>query len=238
MRVDVISTVNEARSEELSHKTVIVIDVLRATSTIVTALEHGSIGVIPIETVNQAKSSQTSEDLLGGERYNKKIPGFHFGNSPLEYMSEAIQGKRILLTTTNGTRALNKAQKADYVIAGSMLNARACMKVAKRLGKHIAILCSGTQDEFSLEDGLCAGLLIEELLTLNEFTYEINDLGRVLYYAYLHKQHDLIEAFMQSDNGSRLCKLGLKQDVLHCAAMNTSDIVPLLKNGILVPAKF
>src|SRR5690606_12087517 len=105
MQVDVIPSVTEATSDEFIHKTVIVIDVLRATSCITTALEYGCAGVIPVETVGQAKSMQKAGQLLAGERFCKRVPGFDLGNSPHEFIQNDVQGRTIIMTTTNGTRA-------------------------------------------------------------------------------------------------------------------------------------
>ena len=166
MHIEVIANIGEARSDEFLHKTVIVVDVLRATSTIITALMNGSKGVVPVDTVIKAKELARDGDLLGGERYCKKIPGFDFGNSPLEYTREAVQGKRVILTTTNGTRGIQKAIKADRVLAGAIINGRASAAAAIDLKRDTVIVCAGTQDVFSLEDGLCAGFILDEIAAL------------------------------------------------------------------------
>ncbi|MFD2611866.1 2-phosphosulfolactate phosphatase [Paenibacillus gansuensis] len=235
MQVHVISSVNEAVSEELLHKTVIAIDVLRATSTITAALENGSTGVLPVETVQQARTLQDRGDVLGGERYCRKIAGFHLGNSPLEYTSQEIQGRRVILTTTNGTRALHKAHKASHVLAGCLRNAAACAKAAIRLGRDTVILCAGTKDEFSLEDGLCAGLITEHILQARSGALEVNDLGLALRAAYLHSSGKLTETLLASSNGRRLLKIGYKADVVYCAEANVSNLVPILEQGTMVP---
>lgn len=235
MQLDVISSVNEARSDDFINKTIIVIDVLRATSTIVTALEHGCSGIIPVETVCQARNLQREDNLLGGERFCKKIAGFHYGNSPFEYMSPEIQGKRIVMTTTNGTRAIQKSQKAMHVLAGCVLNAASCAQVAFALKRDIVIVCAGTQDVFSLEDGLCAGLIIEELQARHEGAMELNDTGIAMQGAYKYNEDRLEDAIMQCANGKRLCKLGFKEDVTFCLKVNHYTTVPLLREQTLVP---
>jgi 2-phosphosulfolactate phosphatase len=238
MQVDVVSSVNEAISDDFMYKTVIVIDVLRATSTIVTALERGCTSVIPVETVNLAKSLQQKDDLLGGERFCKKIPGFHFGNSPLEYTRKEVEGKRIILTTTNGTRAIHKAQKASHLIVGSLLNASMCASAALSLGKDVVILCSGTLDEFSLEDGLCAGFIVEQFTRQARTQVHTNDLGLALQAAYLQSEPSLTDTILGSSNGKRLCKIGYKDDVSYCSQTDILRIVPYLNKGSLVPFVF
>lgn len=230
MHIDVISSVNEARAIDLTHRTVIVIDVLRATSTIVTALQHGASGVVPVETVSQAKQIATDEDVLGGERFCKKITGFDTGNSPYEYMSHNIEGKRIVLTTSNGTRAIQKALKADYILAGAIINAQATAHAACKLRKDVALLCSGAQDEFAFEDGLCAGLIITELQrclgSWNNFT--INDIGYTVYSSYQYYADRIPEAIQQCSGGKKLCKLGFAKDVEFCSTVNAYELVPIL----------
>ncbi|MNI12575.1 putative 2-phosphosulfolactate phosphatase [compost metagenome] len=236
MHIDVISNIGEARSDDLLLKTVIVIDVLRATSTIITALAHGARGVIPVETVMIAKEQQLPGDWLGGERYCKPIPGFNLGNSPSEYMQPRIQGKRILLTTTNGTRGFQKAIKAENVLAGALINGKACAQVAALLRRDIVILCAGTQDTFSLEDGLCAGQLVHECeQLLGDVELKINDFGLAMQGSYLYAQSNIESTLLNCTNGKKLSKLGFRQDVEYCAQLNCTDMVPTLHNGTLVP---
>lgn len=237
MDITVLPSVNEARADELVNKTVIVIDVLRATSTILTALAHGCQAIYPAETVLQAKQLYQPGFILGGERACKKIPGFDLGNSPLEYTDASIAGKTLIMTTTNGTRAIQKAGKAGTILAASLLNGKVCAEEALSLKKDIVILCSGTQDVYSLEDGVCAGLLVDELLKASvESRAElgINDFGLSMLYAFRHVQHNLTEALLHCSNGKRLCKLGFLEDIKYCSQMNTIPLVPIVREGKLV----
>lgn len=235
MQIEVIASVNEARSDDLAGKTVLVIDVLRASSNMVTALVHGCPCLIPVETVQQAKALQQPGDLLGGERNCKKLAGFDIGNSPFEYM-ELVRGKRILMTTTNGTRAVQKTQRAFKVLACSLLNATACAEAAAAWGKDVYILCSGTQDVFALEDGLCAGMAAEALHRLTGGQIEGNDLCQAMRSAYLHNQDHLEETLLSSANGRRLARIGFGEDVAFCSRRDLYDLVPVLQNGCMVPA--
>ncbi|MDF2671494.1 MAG: 2-phosphosulfolactate phosphatase [Paenibacillus sp.] len=229
MQVNVISSVNEARSDDFIHKTVIVIDVLRATSTIVTALAHDCSCIIPVETVQQAKQLQTPGDRLGGERYCKKIAGFHYGNSPLEYMSPDLAGSRVIMTTTNGTRAIQKSLKADHVLAGCLLNASACARKAASLGKEIAIVCAGTQDHFCFEDGLCAGVLVRELLQSGAGYKNVNDVGLAMLHAFANVQGHLEEALLSSASGQKFSRMGCSEDVSFCSQLDLYSIVPAMQ---------
>jgi 2-phosphosulfolactate phosphatase len=237
VEITVIPSVNEARSDDLVNKTVIVIDVLRATSTILTALAHGCDAVYPIETVMQTRQLQRPGWLMGGERSCKKIPGFDFGNSPFEYMDDRIAGKTILITTTNGTRAIQKALKASTILAASLLNGSACAQEAALLRKDIVILCSGTQDVFALEDGICAGQLIEELqrlLSAEGIAASVNDFGLSMLYAFRQVQPAMTEALLNCTNGQRLTKLGFVEDIIYCSRMNIIQLVPVMREGKLV----
>jgi 2-phosphosulfolactate phosphatase len=237
MQVDVIASVNEARTVELANRTVIVIDVLRATSTIITALAHGASGIVPVETVQQAKQTARKGDITGGERNCKKIPGFDIGNSPFEYMGESVYGKRVVLTTSNGTRAIHKAAKADIILAGAFLNASECARTAYQLRKDITILCAGTQDEFAFEDSLCAGLIVTKLLRLGCQEQEIctNDLGNILVSAYRHHAGMIAAALLSCSTGTRLAKLGYAKDVNYCAHIDTVSVVPVSVQQMMLP---
>jgi 2-phosphosulfolactate phosphatase len=240
VEIMVIPSVNEARMDDLVKKTVIVIDVLRATSTMLTALAHGCSAIYPVETVLQAKQLHQPGFLLGGERGCKKIPGFDYGNSPFEYMDNQVAGKTIIMTTTNGTRAIQKSYKASTIIAGSLLNGNACAKEAAALKKDIVILCSGTQDVYSLEDGICAGQIVEELHRLllpDGVELEINDFGLSMLYAFRQVQGDMTKALLTCANGKRLSKLGFTEDIIYCSRMNIIRLVPVVRDGKLTASQ-
>lgn len=232
MRIDGIATISETQSHDIAGKTVLVIDVLRATSVIATALENGARQIIPVETVAQAKNIGVKEDVMTGERQCKKIPGFMLGNSPLEFSPQAVEGRRIVMTTTNGTRGIQKAVKGFAVIAASFLNAAACADAAAEIKKDIVILCAGTQDAFALEDGLCAGLLVKELRSrIGEL--RVNDFARSMELAYAAAEPKLAETLLACESGGKLSALGFREDVSYCAQVNALRVVPILKDGAL-----
>lgn len=235
MHIEVVANIGEARSDEFLHKTVIVVDVLRATSTIITALMNGCKAIVPVETVLKAKELFREGDLLGGERFCKKIPGFDFGNSPLEYSKAAVQDKRIILTTTNGTRGIQKAMRADHVLAGALLNSGACARAAVDFKRDTVILCAGTQDVFSLEDGLCAGLILEELsILLGDKHIAVNDFGMAMRGCYLQSRDKLYETILSCSNGKKMYKSGFQADLVFCAKPNSTDHVPILEHDKMV----
>ncbi|MFF2482042.1 2-phosphosulfolactate phosphatase [Paenibacillus sp. NPDC058071] len=234
MQVQVISSVNEACSAKLYHKTAIIVDVLRASSTIVAALAAGAAGVIPVETVMDARAAHQPGDLLGGERFGRKIPGFDLGNSPEEYNIETVCNRRILLTTTNGTRAIQKSMRADHVLTGSLLNASACAKAAYELRRDIVILCAGSNDEFAVEDGICAGLLLERLRTLSTAPLELDDFGVAMLALYNDRSQHIAQTLQIGTAGKRLAKLGYKRDVEWCAEIDRYSEVPILRGDTLI----
>ncbi|WP_168119255.1 2-phosphosulfolactate phosphatase [Paenibacillus sp. HB172176] len=234
MHAHVISSVNEACAANFHHKTAIVIDVLRATSTITAALAAGASCVIPAETVMDAKGLQQEGDILGGERFCKKIAGFHLGNSPLEYQPSLVEGRRIILTTTNGTRAIHKSLRADHVLAASLLNAEACAKLAIELRRDLVIVCAGTNDDFAMEDGLCAGLLIDCLRSLAGIPVEVNDFGEAMHSMYRFKAECIEQSLISCASGKRLSKLGLQEDIVACSLVNSCSHVPRLVDHKLI----
>ncbi|QNK55464.1 2-phosphosulfolactate phosphatase [Paenibacillus sp. PAMC21692] len=234
MMVQVISSVNEACAAKFHHKTAIVIDVLRATSTIAAALSAGASSVLPAETVMDAKSLHRPGDLLGGERFCRRIAGFDLGNSPSEYNSDTVKGRKVILTTTNGTRAIHKSTRADHVIAASLLNAETCAAFALELKRDIIIMCAGSHDEFALEDGLCAGLLLHHLRKPGDVSLETDDFGTAMESLYADNRDRMETILMNSASGKRLLKLGQKSDIAYCARVNTLQEVPYLVGDVLV----
>lgn len=228
MHVDVVASVNELTQEEVLFKTVIVVDTLRATSTVVTGLACGAIQVIPAETIGQAKSwaAKHPSYWLAGERNGKKISGFHLGNSPSEWLTAPVAGKHIIFTTTNGTRAIIKAGKADHLLLGSLLNGQACAQQAAAYQADITILCAGHRNQFALEDGLTAGHLIHWLGQYHE-SITLNDFGRALYQAYRASVPQLDTVIAAGQTGRRLIQLGYQNDLAFCCQLDKFSVTAL-----------
>lgn len=235
MRIDCIPQIGETPGHDLAGKTAIVMDVLRATSNIVTALANGASSVLPVETVAQAKQAAGEGDVLAGERQCRRIPGFDLGNSPLEYTEEVVGGRRIVMTTTNGTRGLQKASRAAVVMAGSLLNAEACAQAALQCNRDIVLLCAGTKDVFALEDGLCAGLIAMELRRISRGEVQLSDFAAAMAGAYASAAEGLEDAMMSCESGLRLSKLGFNEDVKYCAQRHSHAVVPVLSGGEMRP---
>ncbi|MCI3920171.1 2-phosphosulfolactate phosphatase [Paenibacillus sp. TRM 82003] len=238
MRIDCIANISETHTREIAGKTALVVDVLRAASAMTTALANGAASIAPVGTVAQAKESAKEGDLLAGERGGRQIPGFALGNSPLDFPPETVAGRRIVMTTTNGTRAVQKAAKAAAVLVACFLNAAAVARAALQYNRDIVLMLSGTHDVFALEDGLCAGMIIREIRTMHEEEIAVNDLGFALEGAYLALSERLESSLLACENGQRLTNAGMEAEVKFCAARNRFAIVPALCDGELRPFEF
>ena len=236
MSITVIPVARQAQGIDFSRKTAVVIDVLRATSVITTALDNGAREVIAVSTVEEAQSRYAASDpastLRGGERNALKIEGFDLSNSPLEYKKKEVDGKTIILTTTNGTCAINNIKGAEQVVMACFRNAEAVADVIARRNDDIIIVCAGTQDRFSLDDSLCAGMLIELLKQKAEV--ETDDLGLLLNRFYNESKDNLFGALSDCFHLKRLFTLGFYDDIRFCLQTNCVPTVPVLRNGRII----
>ena len=240
MYISVIPTAQQAQGINFSGQTALVIDVLRATSVITTALENGAREVIPVKTVEEAQNlyaqCDTDKTLRGGERNALKIEGFDLSNSPLEYKKKVVEGKTLILTTTNGTNAINNIIGADEVVLACFRNGAAVVEhivgLSHRGSSDIAIVCAGTESHFSLDDGLCAGMIIELLKQRTEV--ETDDLGLLLHRFYNENKGNLFGALSGCYHLKRLFTLGFYDDIKFCLETNCIQTVPVLKDGKIV----
>lgn len=236
MKVTVYATRNNVEERDIKNKVAVVIDVLRATSTIITALYNGCKEVIPTDDIEEAvrisKNYERDTFILGGERNAEKIEGFHLSNSPCEYSRDRVEDKTVLITTTNGTRAITKAAYAKEVILASFINISAVCDYVAALNQDIAIICSGTEGKFSADDILAAGALIHGLQNKN-IPLELDDLGLTAKFMYEHSKDDLHGVLSQTIHYSRLKKLGLERDLNDCLELDKAAIVPLYFDGIV-----
>jgi len=238
VRVDVYPTVvNIPDTAELAGRTAVVIDALRATTTIVTALGNGADAVVPMltpeEAFEAAREHPERRFVLGGERKGVRIPGFDLGNSPLEYTPAQVKGRTVLFTTTNGTRAIRRAAGADRVYVASFLNAPAVAEALVRQGKDVAICCAGSHDQFSLEDTGCAGAILA-FLDRSGSRFATNDLGWVALELYRRFEGRLEEIFRLSEHGQLLNRLGMEADLGFCAQLGVSTLVPVYEDGRVI----
>ena len=240
MKISVIPTAQQAQGIDFSGQTAVVIDVLRATSVITMALDNGAREVIPVKTVGEAQSLYATCDnaLRGGERNALKIESFDLGNSPLEYKKKTVEGKTLILTTTNGTNAINNIIGADEVVLACFRNAEAVAEHIVGLPYYdsptfgIVIVCAGTEGRFSLDDGLCAGMLIELLKQKTEV--ETDDFGLLLNRFYNESKSNLFGVLSACYHLKRLFTLGFYDDIKFCLETNCVSTVPVVKERKIV----
>jgi 2-phosphosulfolactate phosphatase len=237
MQIDIQFVPSPPSPEILSGKTVVVIDVLRATSVIVHALSRGAAEVVPVTTVEEAtrlfKTFPPGSTLLGGERGSRKIQGFDFGNSPAEYSPEKVRGKRLVLTTTNGTKAFHSVADAEDVLVGSFLNGMATAARSLQLGRDILLFPSGDEGAFSLEDVVCGGMLIDRITRKSPAPVHLTDASSSAGILYQRFKGNLLEALRLSKHGRDLEALGLGEDLSFCAQTDITNLVPTFREGVI-----
>lgn len=236
MKIDVYATLNSVQEKELKESIVVVVDVLRASSTIITALYNGCREVIPTieieEAIRLAKNYEKDTLLLGGERNAQKIDGFDLSNSPSEYTREVVEGRTILITTTNGTRAIKKANDAKEVIIGGFLNAGVVSQYIGQLDENVAFLCAGTEGKFSLDDILAVGAIIEGL-EIMDIELDMDDLALVCRHVYRTYKEDLTRVLKATYHYRNLLEVGYVKDVDDCIRLNAIPIVPIYQDGVI-----
>ncbi len=227
MKINVIPYAAAARPELTENKTVVVIDILRATSVMLTALANGAKEIVPVispeEALQKSFLYNVEEVLLGGERNAMKIEGFHLGNSPLEYTPEVVSGKTVIITTTNGTRALHSSLNAKNVFIGAFLNVAAIVEQIKE-EEEVVLFCSGTNNNFSLDDGMCAAVIMSELSKSKQT--ELSDFANLLVTAYQTKSENLNLLLHDCYHLNLLIQKGFEKDVTYCLQNSLYSIVP------------
>lgn len=237
MHITVYYSPNHLDELELRDKTVVVIDVLRASTTITYAMRAGAREIIPVATVEQAMkivgNLHSTSTVLCGERGGKRIEGFTLGNSPFEYTEEAVRGKALILTTTNGAVALTKAKYARQCFVSSFVNLSATIEALSAIenirSEHLIILCSGREEDFSLEDATCAGMLITRLMESVGQPERLSDSARAALSIYQHYGSDIYRTLRESDHGEYLIELGFEQDILAASELDSMPLVPMLE---------
>ncbi|HEY4235295.1 MAG TPA: 2-phosphosulfolactate phosphatase [Lacipirellulaceae bacterium] len=242
-RLDVHPLPNHVAESALVGSTVVVIDLLRASTTICQAIVSGATEVVPFLEIDEARAAAaTAPDrdriVLGGERGGRRIEGFDLGNSPAEYTREAVAGRRVFLTTTNGTRALNHARLARRVVVGAFVNLSAVAE-SVRSEPRIDILCAGTDGEFTREDLLVAGAMVDAICFSDESVGKQNDAAAEVRLDWRRTceaaraagrtvtKHLSVE-LRDTSGGRNVLSIGMDRDLVDCAQIDKLDIVPEL----------
>ncbi|MGI5899114.1 MAG: 2-phosphosulfolactate phosphatase [Christensenellales bacterium] len=220
----------------LEGRTAVVIDALRATSSIIRAIENGCREIIPVVEVSDAhkvaEKLGRQNTLLCGERGGLPIEGFDLSNSPGDYSRQRVEGKTAVMTTTNGTKAINAANGAKRVLISAFTNAGQAAKAIEELGDDLAIICAGSNGKFSAEDSLAAGCIIHHLRRgQKKAALELCDLS--LLAAMLYEQHkdDLHAPLSKIKHYRHLQSLGLQADLDYCLKADSANCVPVYSNG-------
>jgi 2-phosphosulfolactate phosphatase len=231
MNIDVVFLPSDIRKNDLSETVCIVLDIFRATTCIVTAMGNGCAEIFPVLSVEEARQVARREGpvLLAGERRSIKIDGFDCGNSPFEFSADKVRSQKIVMTTSNGTVAINATKGSCRTLIGSFLNAGAVCDKAGQLGKDVLIVCAGTDRYFSLEDAFCAGLLVQRLSGANHA--DLTDAARGALLMYTAAAGSIAEIVSHSRNGARLYDLALQADVDYCLQTDIAGHVPEYRNG-------
>ncbi len=225
--VEVCLTPDLIQHFSLKGKMVIVADIFRATSCIVTGLAYGVNAIYPVATVEECKAFQKKGMIIAGERGGEKVEGFDVGNSPYEYMNDEFQGKDIAVTTTNGTRAIISSKGADQILIGAFLNLRAMADYILDMNKNIIIHCAGWKGMINIEDTLFAGALINEIKATHQ---PAGDPAHMASDLYQYHHMDLLNASHNSSHARRLAAFGIEKDLDFCMEMSLYSIVPFYQN--------
>lgn len=234
MLIDVLVLPQLGNNRDQVNKRIVVLDILRATSTIVTALSNGATEVIPVqeydEALNLVKNIGRNICLLGGEQKGYKIEGFDLGNSPLEYTRERVGDKKVIFCTTNGTKAIKTFQGAAEVLIGSYLNMNQLVDYLTKNIQDTILVCSGREGKLSLEDLACAGMIAR--LVTEAVAADLTDAAKVALFTAKQNGRISLEKFISgTEHGRYLKEIGMEADFKVCTSLNSAPILPRFEGG-------
>lgn len=216
---------------DLQGKLVVVVDIFRATSTMVAALAHGISEIKTCADLEECRTMASSGYLIAGERNGIKADGFQLGNSPLAYLTGAHRGQKLAMTTTNGTLAISKSTGADEILIGAFPNLQATVSYIQSCEKDVLIHCAGWKGKFNLEDSLYAGALVKAL----EATHEAQDDAAISMKSLYEKEgHDLKRFLSQASHAKRLQNHNIDSDIDFCLTLDLFSLVGKIENETLI----
>lgn len=213
---------------------VVVIDILRATSAMCTAFHYGVERMIPVASIEEAEEYKRQGFMVGAERNGIALDGFDFGNSPYSYMTEKIKGQTIVISTTNGTQAIEAARNAHKVVIGAFTNITALCNWLLEQNRDVLLLCSGWKNRFNWEDSIFAGAVTNRLLKAGADHYKTGDAAVAVEFLYEESQKSQIKFLRNSSHAERLAAMGLKKDIKYCFQLDQTDVIPVLEGKYLV----
>lgn len=236
IRTEVFFTPAQVDELYLRNKNAIVVDVLRASTTIATALFHGAKEIIPVATVESAVKVSGSlfgdVTLRGGERNGKVIEGFNLGNSPREYTEEAVKGKTIIYTTTNGSAAMVKGRYAKNLVIAGFTNLSKVVAFLKGLKEDFVIVCAGKQNDFSLEDAVCAGMVLSKL-GKSFRNSALDDSGKAAVSLFEDYGKNIVSMLQETDHGKFLIDIGFEEDLKICGKVDSIPVLPVMTGNVI-----
>ncbi len=234
LQVQVILTPGMIPLYDLDGKIAVVIDILRATSSMCVALENGAADIMPVESVEEARSFKIGKFVCAAERDGQKVAGFELGNSPYDYTEAAVKGKSIVMTTTNGTQAINQSRFAHRMVIGAFLNIDKLCQWLLTQDRDILLVCSGWKNKFNLEDTIFAGAVISRI----KQKFEVNDdAGIMAENLWDTAKDNLFGYVMKAAHAQRFERLGIERDILFCLQLGTIDLIPEMVGNYLVKMK-
>lgn len=240
MKIEVTFSSVQLDELQLREKNIIVIDVLRSSTTIAVALHNGAREIIPVASIESAVKISGSlfgeVTLRGGERNGKMIDGFNLGNSPKEYSFSTVNGKSIIFCTTNGSVAMHKSRYARNLAIGSFVNISVIVEYMKEIGDDFLIICAGRANSvgnFSLEDSVCAGMILHKLEDVKGTEVELSDAARASLLLYKNLGRSLPKLLKTCDHGQYLSEIGFAEDLKLCSAVDTVPVLPVLSGTVI-----
>lgn len=215
----------------LENSIVVVIDIFRATSSICYGIENGAEAIIPVSQVEECAAYHGKGHLLAAERDGEVVEGFDFGNSPFAYSAEKVAGKTVVLTTTNGTHAIQLSRGAKRIVIGSFLNLSALAQWLEEEHENVLLVCAGWKNNFNLEDTAFAGALVNRL---KSDKYILDDAAIAAEDLYLLAKGDLGGFLSKSSHSERLKKLGIEEDIAFCLSIDLTTAIPILEGEKLI----
>lgn len=236
MKIDVVPVYGKMLNSHILSTTVIVVDVLRSSSCIITAVGNGTNRIIPAidpgEAAMLAARLGSDDVVLAGESNGIKLPDFDLGNSPKEFSQKAVGDKSLIISTSNGTAAIHSVSAAGNVLIGAMINRMAVAKRAVELGNDVIIVCAGTKGQISADDLLAAGAIAEAIRSVSTEKMEVSDITMVCCMLYADWKANRAD-FSVTKHYAHLVSLGFEEDIEYCLSEDITDVVPVYENGII-----
>jgi 2-phosphosulfolactate phosphatase len=237
IHIDVYFTPAHLDELQLKDKNVVVIDVLRASTSIITALKNGAKEIIPVKDIESAVKISSSlfgdVTLRAGERNAKMIEGFNLGNSPREFREDVVRGKSIIFVTTNGSVAIAKGRYAKVLVVAGFVNLSRVVDFLAELRQDFVILCAGKENEFCIEDAVCAGRIIGRLGKAIDDELVLDDASMAAVALDKNFGKSILKMLKTSEHGKYLAEIGFGDDLKVCASIDSIDVLPLLGGNVM-----